>query len=70
MERQSSGQGVTKLQAEITTAGCRCRPHRIYCFPVAWKKQSSQNHVSDVRLAMVHQDGLWQNGWSKPVRQG
>jgi len=32
------GHGVTKLQVEMTAAGCRCGPHRIYCLPVTCKR--------------------------------
>ena len=66
-----SGHGVTKLQVGITTTGCRCKPHSIYCLPVTWKKNNpQQNQAPDVSLAMVRQDGLLANGRSEPVSHG
>ena len=62
-----SGQGVTKLQVEMTAAGCRCRPHLIYCLPVTCKKTNLNGaHVSDVRLAIVHQGGPHGTGGANP----
>ena len=67
MGRQSSGQGVTKLQVEMTAAGCRCRPHLIYCLPGTCKKTNFNGaHISDVRLAIVHQGGPHGTGGANP----